>query len=285
MSTGVQADRISRTPAVQPVPLAVHPHRAGAQHRAGRRSLGRLAGDHRRHVAVTALPGVARRQDHEPGAAGRILFDRYFHRTARLEADQTPPALGGGSDGSQAAGESAQRQLVVRAVRPGGGRRGGGRRGRLRRGRAAPDSASLAISGATDMSAVNGTSFVGFMGLQGPGGDNGQLRVVVSDNTKDRTRAASARRHPRGHRGSALRGLAWPIAYTAGDCRWRYSACRCAQRAPSRRWAAERADSGLTPSPAQAAAQDARRPSMRSPLRPASSSWFPSWRAVQPPQR
>jgi hypothetical protein len=47
------------------------------------------------------------------------------------------------------------------------------------------------------MSAINGTSFVSFAGLHrhkaaiSPRGDNGQLRVVVSDNTKDRTRAAS----------------------------------------------------------------------------------------------
>ena len=223
----MQADRISRTPAVQPVPLAVHPHRAGTQHRAGRRSLGRLAGDHRRHVAVTALPGVARRQDHEPGTAGRILVDRYFHRTARLEADQAPPALRGGSDGSQAPGERAQRQLVVRAVRPVAGRWRAVAGGAACGGTSRADSASLAISGATDMSAVNGTSFVGFMGLHElrPRGDNGQLRVVVSDNTKDRKRAA-ATRHPCGRRGSGLRDLAWPIAYTAGDCRWRCSACR-----------------------------------------------------------
>jgi hypothetical protein len=69
------------------------------------------------------------------------------------------------------------------------------------------------------MSAVKGASFVSFVGLhadgEGPGGDNGQLSVVVSNNTKDRTRAADRRRHPSGRRESGLRGLAWPTAYTA----------------------------------------------------------------------
>jgi len=64
---------------VRAVRLAVHPYRAGTQYRAARRSLGRLAGDHRRHVAVTDLPGVAGRLDDEPGAAGHVLFNRYFY--------------------------------------------------------------------------------------------------------------------------------------------------------------------------------------------------------------
>ena len=62
---------------------------------------------------------------------------------------------------------------------------------RVRSGRA---SASLAISGAADMSAINcavNASPSG-AGLMWPLGDNGQLGVVVSDNTKDRTRASSA---------------------------------------------------------------------------------------------
>jgi len=54
------------------------------------------------------------------------------------------------------------------------------------------------------MSAINAESFV--CGALAPG-DNGQLRVVVSDNTKDRTRAASSRRHQHGHRVRGLRGL------------------------------------------------------------------------------
>src|SRR5580692_837843 len=108
MRPGVKADRISRTPAAQAVllavpfavllavPFAVHPDRARAQHRAGRRALGRLAGDHRGHVAVATLPGVAGRQDHEPGPVGRALFHRDLDRTARLEADEAPPAFGAG---------------------------------------------------------------------------------------------------------------------------------------------------------------------------------------------
>src|SRR5260370_35237753 len=80
---GVKADRIPRTPAVQAVqavllavPFAVHPDRARAQDRAARPALGRLAGDHRGHVAVAALPGVAGRRDPEPGPVGRALFHR-----------------------------------------------------------------------------------------------------------------------------------------------------------------------------------------------------------------
>ena len=52
--------------------------------------------------------------------------------------------------------------------------------------------ARIAISGATDISAVNGNSFVP-AALSGHDGDNGQLGVVVSDNTKDRARATASR--------------------------------------------------------------------------------------------
>src|ERR1700722_7018034 len=104
VSTRVKADRISRTPPVQTVPFAVlfavsfavDTDRARAQHRAGRRAFGRLAGDDRGHVAVAALRGVAGRQNHEPRPVGRALFDGDLDRTARLEADQAPPALGAG---------------------------------------------------------------------------------------------------------------------------------------------------------------------------------------------
>src|SRR5580700_12062222 len=70
-------------------------------------------------------------------------------------------------------------------------------------------------------SGVNGKSFVSEAG--GLGRDNGQLGVVVSDNTKDNTRPASSRRHWSG-RVRGLRGLACRQAYTAGDRRWRISA-------------------------------------------------------------
>jgi hypothetical protein len=166
---GVKADRISRTPAVQGVSfavlLAVHPDRARAQHRAGQHALGRLAGDHRGHVAVAALPAVAGRQDHEPGPVGRALFHRDLDRTARLEADQAHQRSGlAAIDRSRRArvpivsecsawvsGKSARAEVGV----PGAVVRAGMDR---------TASASLAISGATDMSAVNGTSFVSVMG-------------------------------------------------------------------------------------------------------------------------
>src|ERR1700748_294748 len=85
-------------------------------------------------------------------------------------------------------------------------------------------SARMAISGATDMSAVRsavkGRSFAvpgTSPGTGGADGDNGQLRVVVSNNTKDRARARASRRHRGGHRDGGLRGLACRIAYTASD--------------------------------------------------------------------
>ena len=52
---GVQADRVARAVAAQPVPLAVDPRRAGTQHRAARGALRRLPRDDRGHVAVTVL--------------------------------------------------------------------------------------------------------------------------------------------------------------------------------------------------------------------------------------
>lgn len=94
----MKADRIPGAVAAQPVPPAVYPHRARAENRAGRRPLGRLADDHHRHLAATALPGAARRQDHEPGMVGRALLHHYFHRMIPLEADQAPPTFRGGSD-------------------------------------------------------------------------------------------------------------------------------------------------------------------------------------------
>src|SRR5689334_24209535 len=85
-------------------------------------------------------------------------------------------------------------------------------------------SARMAISGATDMSAVNsavnGSSFAGSPAPAlngGADGDNGQLRVVVSNNTKDRARARALRRYPGGHRDGGPRGLACRIAYTASE--------------------------------------------------------------------
>jgi len=69
MRAGMKADRIPGAVCAQQVRgvrLAVYPYLARAQDRARGRSLGRLTGDHRRHVAVAAVPGVTRRQDHQP---------------------------------------------------------------------------------------------------------------------------------------------------------------------------------------------------------------------------
>jgi acyl-CoA thioesterase len=95
---GVQADRIARPLAAQPVPLAVHPQRAGTQSRAGSTALGRLAGDHRHHVAITGLTAIAGRQDHQPGVVRRVGFEADPHRTVPFEPDQAPPALRGGGN-------------------------------------------------------------------------------------------------------------------------------------------------------------------------------------------
>ena len=159
----MQADRVPRAVAAQPVPLAVHPRRSRAKHRATAwAAVRRLPRDDRGHVAVTVLAGallasVGGRQDHQPGTVPRPVFDLDSHRTVRVEADQAPPALGRGGEQPQVAGQRAERRsaggrsaaccsLVARFVLfaqlagPGTSR-------------LAP--ARMAISGATDMSAVN----------------------------------------------------------------------------------------------------------------------------------
>ena len=231
----MQADRVPRAVAAQPVPLAVHPRRSRAQHRATWAAVRRLPRDDRGHVAVTVLAGallasVGGRQDHQPGTVPRPVFDLDSHRTVRVEADQAPPALGRGGEQPQVAGQRAQRRTgrgraVMRLlfcawftlVRAAGGRRGWAGTNMLA-------SARMAISGATDMSAVNSAvNGISFAALRhqpragGADGDNGQLRVVVSNNTKDRARARASRRHPGGHRDGGLRGLACRIAYTVSD--------------------------------------------------------------------
>jgi len=125
-NTGVQADRIARPLAAQPVPLAVHPQRAGPQSGAGRTALSRLARDHRHHIAIAGLTAIAGRQDHQPGMVRRVGFDADPHRPVPFEPDQAPPALRGGGDGPELAGQRAERQ-------PG---RGGVRTLRAARGRA-----------------------------------------------------------------------------------------------------------------------------------------------------
>jgi len=133
--TGMQADRVARPLAAQPVPLAVHPQRAGTQSRAGRSALGRLARDHRHHIAITGLTAIAGRQDHQPGMVRRMGFDADPHRTVPLEPDQSPPALRCSGDHPELAGQRAERQpgptgvRTLRAVGPVRVRTGG----RLRR--------------------------------------------------------------------------------------------------------------------------------------------------------
>jgi acyl-CoA thioesterase len=107
---GMQADRVARPLAAQPVPLAVHPQRAGTQSRAGRSALGCLARDHRHHVAITRLTAIAGRQDHQPGMVRRMVFDADPHRTVPLEPDQSPPAFRCGGDHPELAGQRAERQ-------------------------------------------------------------------------------------------------------------------------------------------------------------------------------
>jgi len=99
LRAGVQADRVAGAAAAQPVRLAVHPQRPRPQHRAARRALGGLAGDHGGHVAVAAVPGVAGRHDDQPGLVRRRVFNQYFFGTIRIEADQMPPAFRGVSQG------------------------------------------------------------------------------------------------------------------------------------------------------------------------------------------
>src|SRR5271166_6478512 len=126
---GVQADRIAPAVTAQPVPLAVHPRRAGAQHGAARGPFGRLTRDDRGDVAVTIAAGVAGRQDHQPGLVLRLVFDPDFYRTVRAEADQSPPALGRGGEHPQLASQRAERDR--RDLRRGGGRPRRDEQGRL----------------------------------------------------------------------------------------------------------------------------------------------------------
>ena len=198
-NAGVQADRIARALAAQPVPLAVHPQRTGTQGRAGRRAFSRLARDHRHHIAITGLTAIAGRQDHQPGMVRRMGFDADPHRAVRLEPDQTPPALRCGGDDPELAGQGAER-------RPG---RGGVRTLRTLRLR------GVGFVRVRADARLRGDQHDGFGqpgDLRGHGhvcdhrtflrvrllagrppgggpGDNGQLRVVVNDNTKDRARA------------------------------------------------------------------------------------------------
>jgi acyl-CoA thioesterase len=130
--TGVQANRIAGPLAAQPVPLAVHPQRAGTQGRAGRTALGRLTRDHRHHIAIAGLAAIAGRQDHQPGMVGRVGFDADPHRTVPFEPDQAPPAFRCGGDRPELAGKRAERQPrrgAVRALRAGGRLRGDQRDG------------------------------------------------------------------------------------------------------------------------------------------------------------
>jgi acyl-CoA thioesterase len=189
--TGVQADRIAGPLAAQPVPLAVHPQRAGTQGRAGRTALGRLTRDHRHHIAIAGLAAIAGRQDHQPGMVGRVGFDADPHRTVPFEPDQAPPAFRCGGDRPELAGKRAERQPGrggVRALRAVRVRAGGRRRGEQRDGFGQPGDLRGDRHVCDHRTFLRVRLLAGRPSRGGPG-DNGQLRVVVSDNTKDRARA------------------------------------------------------------------------------------------------
>jgi acyl-CoA thioesterase len=189
--TGVQADRIAGPLAAQPVPLPVHPQRAGTQGSAGRTALGRLACDHRHHIAIAGLTAIAGRQDHQPGMVGRVGFDADPHRTVPFEPDQAPPAFRCGSDRPELAGKRAERQPGrggVRALRAVRVRAGGRRRGEQRDGFGQPGDLRGDRHVCDHRTFLRVRLLAGRPSRGGPG-DNGQLRVVVSDNTKDRARA------------------------------------------------------------------------------------------------
>jgi hypothetical protein len=196
-NAGVQADRIARPLAAQPVPLAVHPQRAWTQSRAGRTALNRLARDHRHHVAITGLTAVTGRQDHQPGMVRRMGFDADPHRMVPFEPDQAPPALRCGGDHPELAGQRAERQpdrdgvravRAVRAVRTVRVRAGGRVRGNQQDGFGQPGDLRGHGHVYDHRTFLRVRLLAGRPPRGGPD-DNGQLRVVVSDNTKDRARA------------------------------------------------------------------------------------------------
>src|SRR5262249_30296925 len=192
----VQADRVPGTVAAQPVPLPVHPGRSRAQHRAAGRTLDRLPRDHHGHVAITVLARVPWGQDDQPGAVLRLVFDLDSYRTVRVEAHPSPPSLRPGGQDPQVASQRTERGPGAWRSRPprlgGDAQAGLGQDGDLRGnghvcGQLCGQRKFLRGSPAP---ALNG----------GADGDNGQLRVVVSNNTKDRARARALRRYPGGRR-------------------------------------------------------------------------------------
>jgi acyl-CoA thioesterase len=196
---GVQADRIAGPLAAQPMPLAVYPQGTGTQGGAGRTALSRLARDHRHHIAIAGLTAIAGRQDHQPGMVRRMGFDADPHRAVPFEPDQAPPAFRCSGDRPELAGERAERQpgcggvRALRAVRAGPVRalrmRAGGRlRGDQRDGFGQPGDLRGDGHVCDHRTFLRVRLLAGRPSRGGPG-DNNQLRVVVSDNTKDRARA------------------------------------------------------------------------------------------------
>ena len=219
MRAGVQADRIARALAAQYVPPAVHPHRARAQHRGWpafprpprRRSSwprhSRSSARRRRAAGPRARPG-------RPRAPRPLSLPNGPARSG-----PGPTSARAWQRWTAAAGQGAERQRARRsALRP--ARRLAPRRSRGRalrrtgvrlRGDEQDGLGEPAISGATDMSAVNGTSFVSSTGRpeRAPARQRSAESRCQRQHEGQDTRSIRAAT-PDGHRGSGLRGLAWP---------------------------------------------------------------------------
>src|SRR6185437_11028444 len=120
----MQADRVPRPVAAEPMPLPVHPGRSRPQHRAAGRTLDRLPRDHRGHIAITVLAralltGAGGWQDDQPGAVLRLVFELDSYRTVRVEAHPSPPALRRSGQDPQVASQRTERGPGARRSRPG----------------------------------------------------------------------------------------------------------------------------------------------------------------------
>src|SRR5215470_16923142 len=73
------------------------------------RHVGKCPRDHHGHVAITVLARVPRRQDDQPGAVLRLVFDLDSYRTVRVEAHPFPPAPRRGGQDPQVASQRTER--------------------------------------------------------------------------------------------------------------------------------------------------------------------------------